>query len=96
MDPKFAPLGIFTSDHDWRDNLEVGDNIDAVDNEMDWYRSTVLKLRDGVDDNGQTVKQVLLGFRYYHEDGNKYDEKGKFFGWSTKYDEWKDAYDVRL
>ena len=98
MDNKFAPLGTFTKDHDWRDNLKEGDNIDAVDNEMDWYRSTVLKVREGVDDAGNPVKQIHLGFRYFHEDGNKHDEqKGlKFFGWSSKYDEWKDAYDVRI
>lgn len=56
MDVKFAQIGTFTKDHAWRDTIEVGDVIDAVDNEMDWYRSTVLKVREGVDDAGEPVK----------------------------------------
>lgn len=63
---------------------------------MDWYRSTVLKVREAQTNQGETVRQLLVGYRYYHDEGNKIDEKGKYFGWSTKYDEWRDAYDTKI
>ena len=41
-DPKIAPLGTFTDDYDWRETLNEMDTIDCMDNERDWYKSTVL------------------------------------------------------
>ena len=45
MDWRFAPLNSFTQDFDWRYALQINDNIDCMDNEKDWYKSTILKFR---------------------------------------------------
>jgi hypothetical protein len=42
MDGRYAPVGTFTDDYEWRCELKVGDLVDAVDNEFDWYKALVL------------------------------------------------------
>lgn len=37
-----APLGTYTDDYDWRYDLKVGDEIDCMDQEKDWFKSTVI------------------------------------------------------
>ena len=69
--------------------LEAGDLVDCMDNERDWYKSTVLASRMVPGANGEPVKQIRVGFRNYHEEGSKTDDAGEtFFGWSSKYDIW--------
>lgn len=55
----------------------------------------MLKTREN-EVNGQKVKQVYVGYRNYTEEGNKEDASGKFFGWTCKYDEWRDVHDIRI
>lgn len=89
MDAQIAPLGTFTNDWDWRYDIKVGDNIDCIDHEKDWYKSTVLETRISRNPDGEEVREVYVGFRTYDEEGSKTDDEGrKFFGWSEKYDEW--------
>ena len=76
--------------------MKVGDAVDAVDNEFDWYKSLVLKARERETEEGQLVKEVYIGYRNYTEEGNKEDSDGKFFGWTCKSDEWQDVYDLRI
>lgn len=45
----FAPLNSRCKDHDWRMGLKIGDLIDAQDNKLIWYLSTVV---DVIDNNG--------------------------------------------
>ena len=98
MDWRYAPVGTYTSDYEWRQNLEEGDLIDAVDNEMDWYKSYVLKTRETqVEGEDKPVKEVYVAYRNYTEDGHRHEKDGrKFDGWSSKYDEWRDAADPRI
>lgn len=39
---------------------------------------------------------AYIGYRVYVESGNKYDEKGNFEGWSSKFDEWIAVYSPRI
>lgn len=68
--------------------MQQGDEIDCIDSESIWYRSTVLDTRNLKDGE---VKEAYVGFRVYHEEGHKTDDDGhrKFTGWSNKYDEWR-------
>lgn len=102
MDAKFAPLKTFTNDYEWRNELKVGELIDCVDNEFDWYKGIILEVADKSvkgqepEDKENPGKMVYIGYRNYTEEGNKMDEMGKFYGWTCKYDEWKDVYDPRI
>jgi hypothetical protein len=39
---------------------------------------------------------VSTAYRVYHEEGDKSDEKGKFFGWEPDYDDWQPLFSPRL
>ena len=73
------------------------DTIDCMDNERDWYKSTVLQTRSAINDKGVEVKEIFVGFRYYDKDGSKQEDDGrKFFGWSERYDEWYSSGDIQV
>jgi hypothetical protein len=38
-----APEGTFTDDIEWREGLKPGDEIDCLDSEGVWYKSTALE-----------------------------------------------------
>lgn len=77
----------FTDDYEWRYDMQQGDEIDCIDSENIWYRSTVLDIRTQKDG---TCKEAYVGFRVYEEEGHKTDDDGRrYTGWSNKYDEWK-------
>jgi len=85
----YAPAKTYTDDWDWRMQLEQGDLVDCMDNEKDWYKSTVLATRWSKNPDGEDIKEVCIGFRVYDEEGSKTDDENRrFFGWSEKYDEW--------
>lgn len=98
MDWRYAPVGTYTSDYDWRQNAQGGEFIDAVDAEMDWYKSFVLAVRETeVEGEDKPVKEVLVAYRNHTEDGHRQEKDGRRFdGWSSKYDEWRDAADPRI
>ena len=88
-DWQIAPLGTFTDEYEWRYDLKEGDEIDCMDNEKEWYKSTILQTRVGQNPDGELVPEVFVAFRTYDENGSKVEDDGrKFFGWSEKYDEW--------
>lgn len=89
--PDIAPLGTFTDDFDWRYDLKSGDEVDSLDSEGVWYRSTALDTRTHKYD-GKEYKEVYVGYRVYEKEGHKTDDDGRrFVGWSNKYDDWKSA-----
>ena len=65
-DWRFAPAGTYTPYYDWRYNLEKGNLIDCMDNEKDWFKSTVLDSRVTENQDGDQIKEIYVGFRYYH------------------------------
>jgi len=96
-DWQFAPVGTFTDDYDWRFTLEKGNIIDALDDEKDWYKSTILDTRMVKNVEGTEIKEIYVGFRTYEEEGSKEDDDGrKFFGWSSKYDTWYSVTDLAV
>ena len=87
--PWYAPKETYTNDWDWRLQLEQGDIVDCMDNEKDWYKSTILQTRWTKNPDGEDVKEALVAFRIYDDEGSKVDEDNRrFFGWSEKYDDW--------
>ena len=90
MTADIAPLGTYTDDYDWRYDLKVGDEIDCMDQEKDWFKSTVIDHRIEANEDGEPIPIMTVGFRNYDEEGTKWDEdddKKRFFGWSKIYDE---------
>ena len=62
-----------------------------------WYRSTILDTRKSKL-NDKEIFEVHIGYRNYDVNGLKVDERDgrRFFGWFTKYDEWKNVVDVTV
>lgn len=88
-DWRVAPSGTFVDDFDWRYDLKTGDFIDCMDDEKDWYKSTITKSRTSENSDGEAVQQIYVAFRTFDEEGSKTDDEGrKFFGWSERYDAW--------
>ena len=85
---ELAPFGTKTSDYEWRMSIQKGDIIDVCDTSNVWYNSTVIDVR--VEEDGENeIKQIFVGYRTYDENGDKIDTEGRrFFGWSSRYDEW--------
>lgn len=68
-----------------------------MDNEREWYKSTVLKFRYQNNRDKEKVQEIFVGYRNYHPEGSKTDEDGeKYFGWSEKYDNWIPISDIRV
>ena len=94
MTTDIAPLGSFTDDYEWRYNLKIGDEIDCMDREKDWFKSTIIDHKIDANEEGEPIPIITVGFRTYDEEGTKWDEpededggKKRFFGWSKTYDE---------
>lgn len=79
----------------YRMNLEEGMEVDELDTENLWYNSTVIAVRNL---HGMEGKEVYVGLRVYRENGDKVDSNSnlKFFGWSSKYDEWLSVFSPRI
>ena len=81
--------GIKCRDFKWREQIRVGEELDACDSMGIWYMSTVLEKRSKRTDGCRKIQQIKVGYRYYHENGQKTDSEGKAYdGWSDRYDEW--------
>jgi hypothetical protein len=96
-DWKIAPVGSYTDDNDWRLEIKVGDLIDCMDDEKDWYKSTVNGARVTTNPDGEQVPEIYVAFRTYDDEGSKTDEEGnKYYGWSERYDAWCGVADVQV
>ncbi len=94
--PNLAPLGAHSGGIEWRQGLKKGSLIDCMDTTAAWYRSTVLETREDLI-NGKQVLMVKIGYRRYEETGSKKDSEGNLYnGWSSTYDEWVNAFSIRI
>jgi hypothetical protein len=72
-DPAIAPLGTFTDDWEWRYTLKPGDELDCLDDEKDWYKSTVIGQRTRRNAQGEEIPEIYVAFRTYEPEGSKQD-----------------------
>lgn len=85
-----------TAEHkEWREGLKPGVLVDGLEHYA-WYKSTILEERMNEVAEGREIKEFLIGFRVYQENGAKEDARGKFEGFSDKFDKWISAYSPRL
>ena len=86
---KIAQLSKYSSDSNWKHELKIGDEVDAIDIDKIWYPSTIIELREHFNPNGRSWIDAKIGFRVYTPTGSKMDNEGnKFDGWNSQYDEW--------
>lgn len=71
-----APFKTKSSSFDWRMGLKTGDLVDCEDHYGGWYSSTVLEVFNRDEDK----KMVKVTFKVYDEKGNRFDDKGRYFG----------------
>jgi len=68
-----------------------------MDTTGSWYKSTILNTKTEDIIGGKKVLMVQIGYRRYDVNGLKKDTEGNaFFGWSATYDEWINAFSVRI
>jgi hypothetical protein len=80
---------------EWRAALAPGSLVDGLEHYA-WYKSTILEERLTIVAEGREIKEYLVGFRVYQDHGSKNDARGKFEGFSDKFDKWVSAYSPRL
>lgn len=92
----YFPLNTYCEDFEWREKLKPGDKVDVSDTTNVWYQSTVIDVRT-INEDGKEIKEVYIGYRTYHPQGEKTDVDGKkYTGWSPKFDEWLCAFSPRI
>jgi hypothetical protein len=80
---------------EWKKTVEVGTYIDCND-KTSWNKAHIMELKDQEVAPGRTIKVGFIAYRIYQENGTKSDEKGKFEGWSSRFDEWVSIYSPRI
>ena len=90
-----APLGTKSDveEWNWRQNLKVGDKVDAMDRCSTWYIATVIVAEERAEAKFPNLK---IGFREYASNGDKSDAMGSFFGFTEKMDEHIGSFTVRI
>ena len=90
-----APVGTFTKDEGWRDELMLGYSVDCLNaDDKKWYTATVME-EEQVEN--AKVPQIKVGYRQYHGSGDKKDSKGApYFGMSDAHDETVPCHSARL
>ena len=87
-------MGTFTSEEGWRDNLEKGDRVDAMDRLYKWYSATIVEKEHRTEKD--IMPMVKVGFRVYDPDGDKSDDMGTYFGLSSEQDDFIGSWTVRI
>ena len=94
---QIAQLGQYSSKYNWKNDLKVGDHVDAVDDLNYWFASTIIDIEEHVGPNEKSGTLVKIGYRIYASHGTKTDLiERKFFGWSGKYDDWIQLFSPRI
>lgn len=89
-----APVGTFTKDEDWRDEIYLGYNVDCMNAEdRKWYTACVI-MDEQVE--GAKVPQIKVGYRQYMKGGDKKDSRGSYFGMPEAMDELVPAHSCRV
>ena len=73
-----APFKSKSNNFDWRMQLKEGDLLDCEDHYGGWYSCTIMEVNEKDEDK----KMVKVTFKVYDEKGNKFDEKGRYYGLS--------------
>lgn len=71
-----APYKSRSTTFEWRLALQPGDLIDCEDHYGGWYGCTVQEVTASEDGK----RQAKVAFKVYDPKGNKFDEKGHYFG----------------
>lgn len=95
LDSSIAPYGTKTHDQGWRDTLQKGDVVDALDKFANWSKATIMCL-DPRKHEDASMPMIKMGFREYSELGDKSDRDGKYFGFSENLDEFIGQYSLRI
>ena len=66
---RLAQLGQNCIDYTWKEELKIGDEIDAYDWSKVWYHSTIIGFQEQIQPNGRSWTMVHVGLRYYVPDG---------------------------
>lgn len=97
------PENTRAKDFDWRLNLKVGDEIDAEDSSLVWYKATVLGfeknrgITEEITNPHHNTYSVQVAYRIYRDQGENEDEVGnKFIGWGSTFDEWINVMSPRI
>ena len=74
--------------------------VDCLDEQRKFYKSTILET-EKKEIEGRTIEMAYVGFRVYRESTYRMDYKtddyrGKYEGWSKKFDEWIPIYSPRI
>lgn len=90
--PDLAPAKTYSPENDWKLELKVGDEVDSFDKSRIWYSSTVVSMKENETITGRKYMNAEVGFRLYHEEGEKMDAANKKYdGYNLRYDEWISA-----
>ena len=94
--PDIDRYNIQSQGDEWKMQLKIGDEVDCIDKQKQWFASTIIEKETRID-NGREYPCFLIGYRTYHPEGNKVDNyQKKFFGWSETFDAWIPAYSPRI
>lgn len=80
---------------EWKKTVAVGTLIDCND-KTTWNKAHIMELKEQEVAPGRVIKLGYIAYRVYQENGSKVDEKGKFEGWSNRFDEWLSIYSPRI
>ena len=93
---ELAPFETKTKDiWEWKATLKQDDQIDVQDDTFKWLKATIITLGDETRD-GRSVPTALVGLRIYTPNGQRVDDRGKFDGWSDRFDEKIPLYSPRI
>eukprot|EP00347_Sterkiella_histriomuscorum_P016842 403351644 len=77
----------------WKSSLAPGMKILAYDDSQ-FTESTILDIQTA--QQATDYIELSMGYRVYNRGGDKEDEIGKFYGWSSKFDQWIPLYSPNI
>lgn len=80
---------------EFKKTITVDMQLDAQDDTFKWMKSTIIALYEK-EEKGKIIPMAKVGLRIYHESGQRSDERGRFDGWSDKFDEEMPVYSPKI
>ena len=65
--PMIAPYDTKTKGNEWRHTLEIGDEVDVLNNYGEWRTTTVIKKENELNN---PLPMIMIGFRRYNPAGD--------------------------